>query len=242
MWWAGAKPIDVYVGTRRVAVLAQQRPDFVQPVVGCEQALSVLAEQLQQMGGRRRVRVWLSGGLCRPFIQELPVGSVTSAEVEKIALATASQRTGLEAPCSVWIEHCSSAEPRIAVAASESLLRNVQNSIVAVGLCVASIGPWWAEALRHVLTSKGQNVAGLGAQDCDSVTVLTGAGREFANASTFSPVVDIASAKAIVARLALSSSTEQARLPLIRLNDSALEPSRSLESSLAFGRFVEVTT
>ena len=150
MWWAGAKPIDVYVGTRRVAVLAQERPNFVQPVVGCEQALSVLAEQLQQMGGRRRVRVWLSGGLCRPFIQEQPAGKVTSAEVEKIALATAPQRTGLEAPCRVWIEHRSS-KPRIAVAAGESLLRSVQNSIVAAGFSVASMGPWWAEALRHVL-------------------------------------------------------------------------------------------
>lgn len=242
MWWAGAKPIDVYVGTRRVAVLAQERPNFVQPVVGCEQALLVLAEQLQQMGGRRRVRVWLSGGLCRPFIQEQPVGSVTSAEVEKIAFATASQRTGLAAPCRVWIEHRSSAKPRIAVAASETLLLGVKDAAGAAGHVIASLRPWWAEALRHVLASGATNLAGLGIQDCDSVTVLTGAGGEFANASTFSPVVDIASAKAIVARLALSSSTEQARLPLIRLSDTALESSRSLESSLAFGRFVEVTT
>ena len=60
----------------------------------------------------------------------------------------------------------------------------------------------------------------LAARDCDSVTLLLGAGAEVTMAATYAPVADDSSAKAIVARTVVSSGLAIEQVRFLRLVNS----------------------
>ena len=85
MWWAGSKPYDVYLGTRAFAVCRGVEVQHVQAVAGQHAGIEALGAWLSKGQPRRRLRVWLSGGLCRPFIVREVPGVSGEAEWQRVA-------------------------------------------------------------------------------------------------------------------------------------------------------------
>ncbi len=240
MWWAGSNPVDLYVGTRRVARVGPCLPAYATLVMGPEHALLTAAEQLQALAPRQRVRQWLSGGLCRPILLQ-PTAGAAPAEMEQIAQATAAQRTGLAAPCRVWIEGRRQRGPRLAVAVAEPVVAALETAARAARLSLISLQPWWADALRYALESRPANsLAGLGVHDCDSLTVFIAGPSGFAAVSHFSPVLDRNNALAVLARTVVAGAPGPGPVPCICLGSELLAGAGAPTAALALGPFVEV--
>jgi hypothetical protein len=207
VWWAGNKATDIYLGTRAIAVSDASTPVVVTEVDGFDAALGALSRWLNAVPVRRRLRVWLSGGLCRPFLLPAVQGVVSARETQTVAAALAPQHTGLPGPCAVFIEH---ALP-LAVAVQESRVRQIHDLVAtAAGRHqLLSIRPWWAEVLRYALAREPALTA-LGVQDCDSMTLLMGRERGgFDSAATYSPVVDQRTAQSVLTRALLSAEAAE---------------------------------
>jgi len=93
---------DLYVGTRMAALCQGGQAIFVAAVNDTDAALAALSPPLAKLGGRSKLRIWLSGGLCRPFIVPAVPGIRGTVEWQRTAAALAPQRTGLAGPCRVW--------------------------------------------------------------------------------------------------------------------------------------------
>jgi len=209
VWSAGSKVCDVYLGTRAFAVCEGGAPVLAAEVEGFDAALKGLAEWLNAEAApkRRRLRLWLSGGLCRPFIVPAVHGVKDDAEVQAVASAMAPQLTGLVGPCTVFVERRAAAAPVMAVAVQEDRTQRIHD-LMASSMRkpkLLSIRPWWAEVLRHSLLRE-PTLAALGVQDCDSMTVLIGREPDgFDTATTYAPVIDEGTAQSVLMRALLSS-------------------------------------
>lgn len=212
--WSGGSEFDVYVGTRAIAVSRGVERVLAQQVDSVDAALGALRQWVHEGTERARLRTWLSGGLARPFIVPEIAGVKGNIERQQVARSLAPQHTGLGGDCAVWID----AGSRVAVAVQETTLERL------LALCadaprahrIASIRPWWSEALRWKLAEEPETTA-LAAQDCDSLTVLAGRGGGFEVATTLSPVADAETAEAALARQMLSADIAEDRLRLARL-------------------------
>jgi hypothetical protein len=203
VWWAGNKVADVYLGTRTIVVSDVSAPALVTEVDGFDAALAAVLHWLNGVPARQRLRVWLSGGLCRPFLLPAVQGVVSEREAQTVAAAMAPRLTGLAGPCTVFVERASP----LAVAVQESRIRQIHDLVArAAGRHkLLSIRPWWAEVLRHAL-SREPALAALGVHDCDSMTLLMGRERgHFDSAATYSPVVDRGTAQSVLTRALLSA-------------------------------------
>lgn len=104
MLWAGSKPRDLYLGTRAVAICDGADVLLSAPVQGFAAGVSQAQSHLAKAPLTGRLRVWLSGGLCRPFLlPDLP-GIHGAAETLRVASRLASERTGLGSDCRVWLD------------------------------------------------------------------------------------------------------------------------------------------
>lgn len=216
MWSVGNEPVHIYLGTRRVMVSGATGLQS-QAVNGLAEAFEVLRTQLQGLGKRSRPRLWLSGGLCRPFILDALPGLASRDEVHRVAAATAAQRTGLQAPCRLWIEPRPVASDRVVVAMHARVYDQLHDSLRGAGHAALSVRPWWAELLRGAAAKTADAATSLAVRDCDSVTLLLGAGAEVTLAATYAPVADDSSAKAIVARTVVSSGLANGQVRFLRL-------------------------
>ena len=209
MWSAGSKVCDVYLGTRALAVCEGGVPVLASDVEGFDAALSELVGWLNAdvAPSRWRLRLWLSGGLCRPFIVPAVQGVANDAEVQAVAAAMAPQLTGLAGPCAVFVERRTAKAPVIATAIQEDRLGKIRDLVASSSRKpkLLSIKPWWAEVLRHGLVRE-PGLTALGVQDCDSMTVLIGHEADgFDIATTYSPVTDQGTAQQVLTRALLSS-------------------------------------
>jgi hypothetical protein len=228
--WAGSKPHDVYLGTRAVAVSRGTTVGLLKSVEGLEGALTLAENHLRQLPGRPKLRLWLSGGLCRPFVMPAVAAIGDINEAMKVASKLCAEKTGLIGECTVWLEAAKRDQSRIVVALETSTLLEIQKRLGACGR-VVSVRPWWAEVLR--LTSRGaEPVTALGVQDCDSLTVLVGASEKVTQASTSSPVMDVAAAQAAFARALMSAGTEPIEALLAQLKVLGSRPETQLECAL----------
>jgi hypothetical protein len=213
--WAGSKLLDVYLGTRAVAICDDMEVLLAEPVQGFEAGLSSTQQRLVEYSKKLRVRVWLSGGLCRPFLLPTLPGIHGANETLRVATKLANERTGLAGACQVWLETNMRSESRVAVAVARVTLNRLQ-----VGLgnrCrIDSVRPWWSDVLRTTLQQEVPPRA-LGVRDCDSLTVLLGRNGGFEVATTVTPVVDDASADAVFARALLSADSVPGRQALGRM-------------------------
>lgn len=213
MWWAGSEVLrrkghDVYVGTRAFAAFLGPERVLARAVPDVDGALRELHEWLANSPRRLRLRVWLSGGLCRPFIMAPVPGVRGAAELKRVAAVLASRQTGLDGDCVVWLDRGNLQSSRVAVAVQRiSLDRLHQTAGGAAGRRhhIVSIRPWGADLLRSVMQRDAQTPV-VAAQDCDSLTVLVGRGGEVSVASTSTPVVDRQAADAALARFLLSAT------------------------------------
>jgi len=189
---------------------------------------------------RRRLRLWLSGGLCRPFIVPSVQGVKDDAEVRAVASAMAPQLTGLVGPCTVFVESRTAKAPVMAIAVQEDRIQKIHDLMASSTRKpkLLSIRPWWAEVLRHSLLRE-PTLAALGVQDCDSMTVLVGREADgFDSATTYSPVIDQGTAQSVLMRALLSSDVADNSELVGRLVVDRPREDDGLEG-LALGRLAE---
>ena len=224
MWWAGNSGADVYIGTRAAGVARGEDVVVLARVDGLAAALELVAAKLESQSRRLRLRVWLSGGLCQPFMLPPLDGISAEGERQKIALALASRQTTLGDDCQVWIDASSCSAASLAVAIGRSTTETLLSGLSRNGR-VISVRPWWAEVLRAGLALRGPSLTTIGIQDCDSLTVLAGAGSKFENAGVITPMSDdtasrAAWTRALMAGDALMAGACYARMDLDRRAES----------------------
>ena len=190
-------------------------------VSGRSEALVALGEWMHGVGQRRRVRLWLSGGLCRPFVLAPIPGVADRAELVKIALASAGQRTGLDGALAVWVEHRAATAGRVVVAVQAELREQLVATVASAGWRVASIQPWWSEVLRRSVANASAAPVALAVQDCDALTFIHGQARDIHAASTYTPVLDAGSARGIVTRACVSVGLDDAAVRRVLLSNPA---------------------
>ncbi len=206
MLWAGSKPRDVYLGTRALAICDGSDVLLSAPAQAFEAGVVQAQVHLANAPYTGRLRVWLSGGLCRPFLlPELP-GIHGAAETLRVASRLASERTGLGTECRVWLDAPRRGEARVAVAVAQDTLDRVMQGLGSRWR-IESIQPWWAEVLQLALSRKVKPVA-VGVQDCDSLTVLIGREGGFSVATTISPLLDDAAADSAFTRTLMSANVD----------------------------------
>lgn len=199
MWWAGRATLDVYVGVRRVAVAGPQHKWLPPPVPDLVLGLKLLTDWLQQRPRPERVRVWLGGALCRPFL--VPVMPVLPRDQAHAALqAVAAERTGLSRDCQVWCEAAAS-DPggTVGAALDRAVFDGVMAALAAGRSQCLSLRPWWCEALSHALRAEPGATA-VAVLDCSALTFLSGAEGTFTQVATASPMLDPAAAQSALRR------------------------------------------
>jgi len=207
-------------------------------------ALAALSPPLAKLGGRSKLRIWLSGGLCRPFIVPAVPGIRGTVEWQRTAAALAPQRTGLAGPCRVWVDAVKGDAPRVAVVMQESWFEQLMAFVEANrtrGHSLASIRPWWADVLRAA-HARDPQLRAMATQDCDSLTVLVSAPPNeggFSLASTLTPVTDRDAAESALARLLLSADVDAAQSLTARLIQQPQEPADAAKAGLAMSALTE---
>jgi hypothetical protein len=233
VFWAGTSVLDVYLGTRVVAACSAKNRKFVAAASGREDALGKLADWLNESKIATRVRVWLSGGLCRPLCMPA-LGKMPRREVELIAVSLAAERFGWREACEVRIDAAGQGD--IAVVAEQSTMHLLSDAMRKAGLSTEGIRPWWAEPLRHAVHLKLESFA---IHDCDSVCVLAGSANSVDRASAISPVSDRESAESAISRTSFSwdlpAIAASAHLHLTR------EPTNAEQGTYALCEWVEWT-
>jgi hypothetical protein len=238
VWWGGSKALDLYLGTRSARlcdgdlVLWQVQTDDAAQSLGL--ARGRLAENSRR---RRRLRVWCSGGLCRPFMLPAVAGVDNRVELGKIAVASASAMTGLHGPCQVWLDRVTTLAGTMAVAVESGWLDEVRRGLRDCA-SVISIRPWWSEALRVSLRVQPAP-ATVGIQDCDSLVMLAGAETSFGLAIALTPLFTPQQAAQAWTRTLFGA--DLAGKPSWR---ARLRPEADVQSGLAgcaLGAYVEVT-
>lgn len=196
MSWAGFRAADAYVGTRLVAWNGPTG-NWCSPADGLEDALDQLGRRMKAERNwmRRPVRLWWSGGLCRPYLLRRPEHVAGEEELAAVAKAMAAQMTGLVEPCRVWMEEMITGAERVVVAVEETTWLRCTASVHGSGWKLMSAGPWWAEVLHMARARTSAEVVGI--QDCDSLTVFSGNTRNFDLATTYAPIADEVSAEAV---------------------------------------------
>jgi hypothetical protein len=207
VWWVGSRPNDVYLGTRMFAVSRGSESLLAERVSGVDGALAVFDAWLRDGEPKRRLRLWLSGGLCRPFIVPPVPGVIGQEEWMRVVTAMAPAQSGLPGPCRVWLSDSKgTGENRVGVAIEESVWRCAQEVVQGAGRKhrLVAIRPWWSEVLRAALKREPQ-LPLLAVQDCDALTVLGGAEVRFDTATTLTPVVEAEAADAALARMLMTA-------------------------------------
>ncbi len=206
MWSVGSKALDVYLGTRALVIGRGVELLHSAGVTEFEEALEALKAWLEAFTPGQKLRVWLSGALCRPFIVPAVDGVSTRDELNRVALALAPQQTGLVGACRVWVDVGPRGTPLAAVAVPQDVIDRLYATLAAAKgrRVVVSIRPWWSEVLRHVLAQRPATPA-ISVQDCDSLTFLVGSGGRFESVATYSPITDHETARSALARALLSA-------------------------------------
>ena len=234
MWWVGSRPHDVYLGTRGFAVRAGDGEPVWQETDGLQAGLDAFVAWLGQAQRKAKLRLWLSGGLCRPFVMQAVPGVSGEAEWQRVAVAMAPAQTGLSGPCVVWLSKSAQSEAaRVAVAVEQQVLQRLQALVEDAGTRhrLVSMRPWWSEVLRVALLRDATSPA-LAVQDCDALTVLAGTGVGFDTATTLSPIADRGSADAALARWLLTADVAADRMLRVRLSPDLVQ---APHASAAFG-------
>lgn len=240
MSWAGFKAADAYVGTRLVAWNGPAG-NWCSPADGLEDAVEQLGQRMkaERAWMRRPVRLWWSGGLCRPYLLRRPEHVAGEQELAAVAKAMAAQMTGLVGPCRVWMEETTTAAERVVVAVEETTWLRCTATVEGAGWKLASAGPWWAEVLHTARARKNAEVVGI--QDCDSLTVFAGNTQSFDLATTYAPIADEASAEAVWRRavsMHLSAGATVSGASRAQLN-AGVTTSTTLNRKARFDKWVE---
>jgi hypothetical protein len=219
VWWA-AETFDVYVGvvTCWVAGHAEQS----QPVE-CRDlaaALTLVQEKSQAARRSRRLhrppalRIWLSGGLARPFLVGPVAGLRRWHEAMALASAAAPEATGLTGSCRTVLEGWPGDRAALAIAVPTPLLERIDQEARRLRQSVQSIRPWWC---RMVESASAPAAAGetLAIEDSDALTILREQAGQFVLARTYSPRPSADQVASVVVRTALAEGVEESEVRVL---------------------------
>lgn len=237
MWWVGSRPHEVYLGTRGFAVCKGDGEPVWQETDSLRAGLDTFAAWLGQVEPKSKLRLWLSGGLCRPFVMQAVPGVSGDAEWQRVAAAIAPAQTGLAGACEVWLSKSGQrGAARVAVAVEQQVLQRLQALVEGAGggHRLVSTRPWWSELLRVALL-RDATLPALSVQDCDALTVLAGDGEGFDTATTLTPIADRESADAALARWLLTAEVAADRMLRAQLAPDVAQAPRESSTSSALG-------
>lgn len=185
MLWAPSKRRAAYISQRVVGVADAAGEWLWGDVGGWIDGLQRVMEILEKDGSQaKKVDLWLSGSLARPFIVEPVPGLKSRDERILVAERTAADLVGFSGPCEVWLQE--PASPGLAVAVEQELLSKLRLAEAASNVRFASIRPWWSHALRDVMETAPSSEALL-TYEPDSWTLLSGSHGTFQCAETVAP-------------------------------------------------------
>lgn len=226
MWWAGKRAVDVYLGEREIAIgLAhddsQGATDSLlelRETQGLEEALRQLVDSCRTLPRRVDVRVWLSAGLCQPFLMET-VGDLRSDDEQRLAaMVLARQKTNIADPVEIWLEPPrTKGMHRVVVAARSGWVEGALAACRHAGRHVHSIRPWWASVL-NASSGPGTAWSALGVMDTDALVVLAGSAHDFDVMETLGAATGPEQARANLARTLFEFEGAPAATRLLRLD------------------------
>lgn len=193
MWSAGSSLAHVYVGhsiagvSRTVAGADADRAWM--PCASALQGWQLAAEMLSSGNGLRRprIRLWLSGGLARPFLFGPVEGLTRWAEAVEVAANLAPDSTGMAGPCLVWLDAWQAGHACVAVAMQQQLRDGIESVAKRHRLRLAGLRPWWAAVLDSAVESSEQACRLLAVDEPDSLTILSGSEAALDSASSHVP-------------------------------------------------------
>jgi len=240
VWSVWPEPVDVYLGTRGVAVC---RGSDVLHVAQPGSAEACRAELRRWAAHGRppglRWRVWLSGGLCQPWLVSVAQGVSSVAERALVARASLAG-LGLAPDARLWIEPATLDQSAVAVALDPATANFADAWPRESGARLVSLRPWWAEALGHGLRRAARPDA-VAVVDCDSVTWLAADGAGFSQAKAFTPLTEPAAIAQTIARQKLGMAAERPVVSTWTLRLDASAPrAGALHTGLPLVAFAEV--
>ncbi|HET9645623.1 MAG TPA: hypothetical protein VFP68_20210 [Burkholderiaceae bacterium] len=232
MWLAGNRrsrgDLDLYIGTRAFAFAGKGRRHTEAALDGIDAVFLTMEAHLDNGAeGSSRVRVWLSGALCRPFVVPVLPGVRTQDELHRAAMAMAAARTGLPGPCEVWLDAGPLDRSRVAVAMHREVLDRLLQVLRARRDRIVSIRPWWSGVLDEA-SRRDANAPAIAAVDDESLTVLLGHGDAIESVNCISPIIDADAATAALARALISSDVESGRELVGRLRLDADQSAKGI--------------
>lgn len=243
MWWAGRPVADIYLGERLVALCTSSGtadgaslPSLKhRETEGIADALRQMTELLETLPRHTEVQLWLSGGLCRPFLMGPVADLRNDIEQRRAATVLARQWVNFEGPVKLWLEPSSSKRThRVAVASSTEWVDGALASCAAVRRRVRCLRPWWASVLNGSIDPSSAWSA-ISAIDSDAMIVFAGDHDGFDVVETLHPMIETASARAHLARTLIEFDRGAAPADLL-----CLDLTRRADSPLpcAFGDWV----
>ena len=217
MWLAGSELVDVYLGETAAAVMTAGESGETDAAhwlaaTSVDEAWGLVAQHMAGTDGNRRpgrrVRLWLSGALARPFMFGPVAGLRRWAEANDVAASMASDATGLIGPCAIWLDDWRPDAPCLAVAMNRSLLDAIETSAAEHGLRIASIRPWWTAVLGAALQTP-EAPRCLTIEDSDALVLLSGSELMFGTAVAYAPRPDAQQTEALLARGLLAAGIER---------------------------------
>jgi hypothetical protein len=197
--------VDVYLGEHHVGVCGPDGQATWFEVASLNNAMDVLAQQIELAIGRRpvihkpRIRVWLSGALARPFLLEPVPGISRWAEAYAVAQSLVLPSTGLQGPCTVWLDQWRENQACVAVAAQDVYLNALLELEASHRWLAHSVRPWWSQALAVAL--KGERIPEyLSVEDTDALVELAGKNGTWVTVNGVVPRPDAAQGIAMVRR------------------------------------------
>ena len=196
MWWVGSEA-HVYLGSSEASLLLPGQNLLHLSVQGWHEPLAAFADSMEK-AKVKRVAVWLSGGLSRPFLIPPNDGLRRWQEVEILASAMAPGATQMAGPLDIWIGRWRAKAPSLAVATPKALQDALQALKASHCIQVKWVRPAWWWAAMHA----EQQAQLLMLAEADAYTALKwqvdGA---LAACTTYSPVPVPEAASGFVARV-----------------------------------------
>ena len=186
MWWDRSEPLEIYLS--QVAVGRGATPASAAQWVetsGLDDSLRHVAAWLEPAvaARTRRVRVWLSAALARPFIVPGTAGARTKHEAHALATAMAPDATGIDGEGRLWLDRWRLGEPTLGVAMPVDIWRELHDIVEArnaartarsSAIGIASVRPWWNLAFDAVLAESRGEAVRVGWSLCDGAGILHG--------------------------------------------------------------------
>jgi hypothetical protein len=168
----------------------------------------LMRQVLTRLDGRVRLRIWLSGDLCKPFMAPASANLRTAEEHDRVVRRAAARAVNHDRTLRIWVERPKrgqandDTQPRIGAAIEEQLILDLTAAIKPHKLL--AIGPWWSAAV-NVLDSANPGTEQLvAARDSESLTVAHWQSGRIRNVVALPTGLDERASRAALARYALN--------------------------------------